>query len=184
MRRYSRDGFTIVEMIVVIVVMAILLSLTLINLAGQQVISRDNEREQKAENIARGLERYYNEVAKPSVNVIGRYPDRATAINDIVANNVLPGVESANFYFTFNNNALNFVVANDPTGTTPAEDAAAITAINTLATVNSVVYVPKVWSTANSRWEMCGTDEACTRFGLYYRTEDNVLHEIASRKQQ
>lgn len=171
-------------MIVVIVVMTILLTLTLVNLAGQQVIARNNERQQKSESIARGLERYYNEVAKPSVNVIGRYPDRATAINDIVPNNVLPGVEAASFYFTFNNNALNFVVANDPTGTTPAEDAAATTAIGTLATMNAIVYVPKVWSSSNSRWEMCGTDEACTRYSLFYRTEDNVLHEIASRKQQ
>jgi len=184
MRRYSRDGFTIVEMIVVIIVMAILLSLTLINLAGQQVISRDNERQQKAENIARGLERYYNEVAKPSVNVIGRYPDRATAVTDIVANSVLPGVESSSFIFTFNSSTSNFVVASDPTGTTPAEDAAAVTAINTLTTVNTVVYVPKTWSATNSRWEMCGTDEMCTRFSLFYRTEDSVLHEIASRRQE
>lgn len=182
MSRFFRHGFTIVEVMVVTVIMVILLGLTVVNMAGQQTVARDNERKVKSENLARGMERYYTSVAKPSVGTIGRYPDRATALSDIAT--VLPGITATDFTFSFNNDASNFVVANDPTGTTPAEDAAAIASINSLATTNSIVYVPKTWSTTNNRWEMCGTDEPCTRFSLYYRTEDNQLHEIKSRMQQ
>ena len=153
-------------------------------MSSQQKIGRDSERKADSENIARGMERYYDTVAKPSVGVTGRYPDRATAINDIVQNNVLPGVDETNYYFTFNSGVSNFVIANDSTGTTPSDDAAALAAVQTLTTVNSIYYVPRVWSASNNRWEMCGTDEQCTRFSLYYRTEDNVVHEIASRRQQ
>jgi len=184
MHRFSRDGFTIVEVLVVTVIMVILLSLSVVIMSGQQRVARDGERKADAENIARGLERYYDTVAKPSVGVTGRYPDRATAINDIVQNNVLPDVDKASFYFTFNNDGLNFVIANDSTGNTPSDDAAALAAVQSLTTTNAIYYVPRVWSTSNNRWEMCGTDEQCTRFSLYYRTEDNVVHEIASRRQQ
>jgi len=184
MHRFSRDGFTIVEVLVVTVIMVILLSLSVVITANQQKVARDNERKSNAENIARGLERYYDTVAKPSVGVTGRYPDRATALNDIVQNKVLPGVDSQSFYFTFNSGASNFVVAGDATGTTPSDDATALAAVQTLTTVNTIYYVTRVWSTSNNRWEMCGTDEQCTRFSLYYRTEDNVVHEIASRRQQ
>ncbi|MEO5948791.1 MAG: type II secretion system protein [Candidatus Saccharimonas sp.] len=184
MNRSLRDAFTIVEVLVVTVIMVILLTLSVVVMSGQQKVARDNERKSDAENIARGLERYYNTVAKPSVGVVGRYPDRATAIYDIVQNNVLPGVDKTNFYFTFHTTPTNFVVANDSTGTTPSDDTVAQAAVQTLTTTNTIYYVPEVWSSSNNRWELCGTDESCTRFSLYYRTENNVVHEISSRQQQ
>ena len=185
MRHGYRSGFTIIEVLVVIVIMVVLLGLSVVNMAGQQAVGRDNERRQDAENIARGLERYYSEVAKPSVNKVGRYPDRATAINDVVANNILPDVEPASLYFSFNSGAASsFTVIGDATGTTPATDAAAISAINTATTTSTIVYVPMRWS--GTYWEMCGTDEECTRFSLYYRTEQDsgVTQVIQSRYQQ
>ena len=185
MRRDYRSGFTIIEVLVVIVIMATLLGLTVVNMAGQQVVARDNERKQDAENIARGLERYYNEVAKPSLGRTGRYPERATAINDVVANNILPGVERNSLFFSFGTGATSsFTVAGDATGTTPATDAAALTAVDALLASNiTIVYVPMRWN--GTYWEMCGTDEECSRFALYYRTEkDSVRHVIMSRYQQ
>jgi prepilin-type N-terminal cleavage/methylation domain-containing protein len=184
MLRSHRSGFTIIEILVVIVIMAILLGLTVVNMAGQQVLARDNERKQDAENIARGLERYYNEVAKPSVGKIGRYPDIATATNDIVQNNVLPGIEHSNLYFSFNDGTTSsFKSITDLTGNTPAEEPAATAAITALLNADTIVYVPMRWN--GSLWEVCGSDEECTRFALYYFTEkDSVKHVIMSKQQQ
>lgn len=185
MRRGYRSGFTIIEILVVIVIMAILLSLTVVNMAGQQAVGRDNERRQDAENIARGLERYYNEVAKPSVGKVGRYPDRATALADVITNNILPDVEPSSLSFSFNTGApSSFTVIGDSTGSTPATDGTALSAIDAATTTSTIVYVPMRWN--GTYWEMCGTDEECTRFNLYYRTEQNsgVTQVIASRYQQ
>lgn len=180
----ERRGFTIVELVIVMVIMAILLTLTISGVTSGQVSARDSERKADAENIARGLERYYNEVAKPSVGRTGRYPDRATAVTDIVANNALPDVPSTSFVFSFNPSVTTFQVDPDATGTTPAEDAADLSRIDTMTTINYITYVPITWSTANSRWEICGSDEECTRFNLYYRTEkDGVLQKIVSKHQ-
>ncbi len=175
MSRSLRDGFTIVEVMVVTVIMVILLGLTVVNMVGQQSVARDNERKTDAENIARGLERYYND---PSLGN-GKYPDLTLAAT-IVSANRLPGVETANYYFTFNNNTLAFAVASGITGTTAVTDTSATGQL----TANNIIYLPMMYSTANSRWEACDSGEECTRYVLHYQSEASGTVTLKSRRQQ
>lgn len=56
-----KRGFTVVEVLITLVIMAILLTLGVVSLRGMQANARDKERQTDIETIARGLERYYNE---------------------------------------------------------------------------------------------------------------------------
>lgn len=169
MHTVRRAGFTIVEILVVIVIMVILLSLMVVNMASQQKYARDNERKNDAENIARGLEQYY------SAN--SQYPNLATAAT-IVSAGSLPNVENTSYYYSFNNSAAAFTPAS---GFTAAVDD---TSGATLATTNKIIYLPMIYSTANSRWEECDSGEVCTRYTLSYVTEASGTVTIKSRSQQ
>ncbi len=54
-----RRGFTIVELVIVITIMAILLTLGVVNLRSAQANARDTERKTDIESIAQHLETYY-----------------------------------------------------------------------------------------------------------------------------
>ncbi len=55
----TKNAFTIVELIIVITIMAILITLGVVNLRGTQANARDNERKTDIETIAQHLETYY-----------------------------------------------------------------------------------------------------------------------------
>ena len=59
--RYQSRGFTIVELLVVIVVIAILVALTLPNLFGLQRRARDDTRKNDLKNIQQAAETYFND---------------------------------------------------------------------------------------------------------------------------
>lgn len=63
-----RRGFTIIELVIVITIMAILLTLGVVNLRGTQASARDSERTTKAESIAQHLEAFYTSSTDASVN--------------------------------------------------------------------------------------------------------------------
>ncbi|MGB4420245.1 MAG: type II secretion system protein, partial [Candidatus Saccharimonadales bacterium] len=54
-----RRGFTVVELVITITIMAILLTLGVVNMRGSQANSRDAERKADIETIAKHLETYY-----------------------------------------------------------------------------------------------------------------------------
>lgn len=57
----TMKGFTIVELLVVIVVIAILVALTLPNLFGLQRRARDDTRKNDLKNVQQALETYFND---------------------------------------------------------------------------------------------------------------------------
>ena len=169
MRTTRRTGFTIVEVLVVIVIMVILLSLAVVNMAGQQKYARDNERKNDAENIARGLEQYYNTNTQ--------YPNLSTAAT-IVANGTLPDVEDKSYRYSFNNNVVAFTPASGFTAAVTDSSGAS------LATTYTIIYLPMIYSTANSRWDQCDASEVCSRYTLTYVTETAATATLKSRMQQ
>ena len=56
-----KRGFTVVEVLITLAVMAILLTLGVVSLRGMQANARDKERESDIQTMARGLERRYAE---------------------------------------------------------------------------------------------------------------------------
>lgn len=63
LKKYSQKGFTIVELLIVIVVIGILAALVLNTFSGVQRRARDTERQTDINSIATQLEVYYNDNA-------------------------------------------------------------------------------------------------------------------------
>ena len=71
-------GFTVVEILVTLVVMAIILTLGTVNLRGSLANGRDSERKSDIESIARGLEQRYengNAIRALPVTPVNDWPD-------------------------------------------------------------------------------------------------------------
>lgn len=75
MRKMNQKGFTIIELLVVIVIIGILVALTLPNLFSAQARGRDTDRKNELKNVQTKLETYFNDN--------GSYP---TSMDDAVAN--------------------------------------------------------------------------------------------------
>lgn len=75
MRKLNQKGFTIIELLVVIVIIGILVALTLPNLFSAQARGRDTDRKNELKNVQTKLETFFNDN--------GRYPDDfAEAVSD------------------------------------------------------------------------------------------------------
>lgn len=167
----KRSGFTVVELIVVIVIMTVLLLLAVVRVSAQQLVARDNERKQNAENIARGLEMYYDNN--------GFYPHMGNTVASFTDNDLLSNVEFQSYRYSFNDNAVAFVLSTT-TGTTTIS----ATTGEAQATTSNIVYLPMIWS--GSVWQPCdNSTEVCTRYRLLYRLEgDTAIQKIESRNQR
>jgi prepilin-type N-terminal cleavage/methylation domain-containing protein len=160
----KQRGFTIVELLVVITVMAILLTLAVVNLSATQVQARDSERRMDVENIATALESFYNSFDGDQTNT---YPSTVAALTaSSAANKVLrentgdgslhaPGIDT--------NSAWSFVVATNSIQTTAG----------VLPAPTTATYVYQPLSQNASAVSLC-TDSAgigCTKFNIFYRLE-------------
>lgn len=76
--KFYRSGFTLIELMIVMIVMVILLGLGVVSLGNIQAQARDKEREEDIASIARGLENRYNQgnpiVTAPDYVQKGSYP--------------------------------------------------------------------------------------------------------------
>lgn len=164
-----RAGFTVVELIIVIVIMAILLILAVVNLGSSQVSARDDERKTDVANIARALEQFYTSGNDSSTSV-GFYPltnitaDPPAPLPDIDPRSVRsPGHDDS---------GSNLVLA-----TTNADETVAGAAQQ--PTIDQYIYQP-----LDSSGNICTTESLCRRFYLYYRLEtDNTVYKVTSKRQ-
>ncbi len=61
MRKLNQKGFTIIELLVVIVIIGILVALTLPNLFSAQARGRDTDRKNEMKNVQQKLEAHFND---------------------------------------------------------------------------------------------------------------------------
>lgn len=197
----KQRGFTVIELMVVIIVMGILLALAFAGLRGTQTASRNETRKTNAEIIARGLEQYYN---KPDNKYMpadkqrnaGRYP----ANNDLwhswggsnndyspaqvaggYSDSFLPGVPGRlaggdTMQIAFFISPSSTIVANDVEGNKTR------LAANTSVSSDRIVYEPIImqlgsnpWSATpgQDNWVVCyNADNVCNAYNLYYFEED------------
>ena len=147
LKKQLQKGFTIVELLIVIVVIGILAALVLNTFSGVQRRARDTERQTDINSVATQLEVYYNDN--------GFYPTLAdlqdsTPTTGWVATN-LKGID------------LNALVA---PGDVPAANANSFIGSAT-PTQYDYGYVPTPASCDNA-----ATATNCTKFTLYYYKED------------
>lgn len=94
MRKINQKGFTIIELLVVIVIIGILVALTLPNLFSAQARGRDTDRKNELKNVQQKLESYFNDN--------DRYPtDQAAVVSDAgVAADEMQGPRSDAYTYT------------------------------------------------------------------------------------
>jgi prepilin-type N-terminal cleavage/methylation domain-containing protein len=78
MKKTNQKGFTIIELLVVIVIIGILVALALPQLFSAQARGRDTERKNDMKNLQQKLETYFNDH--------GNYPDQTSWTTDLSLN--------------------------------------------------------------------------------------------------
>ena len=151
-------GFTAVELLVVIIIMAILLMLAVVNVRSTQISARDNDRSVDVESIALAFESYYNAdhsgytKTYPGTSDLADGQDALTYLKEHVHDNSLraPGANSGD--------PISLVMAtnNQPaSGVTPAP------------TIKTYVYQP----VANDGTLCSSYQTPCRKFFIYYKLE-------------
>lgn len=167
-----RRGFTIVELVITITVMAILLTLAVVNLSATQMNARDAERKADIEAIQLSLEDYY-QTDSDRGTYIGAYPNitlddsvanMKAALRDINTDNLMaPGITDP---------TVTFKAATNNTQTTAG--------VTPQPTIDQYIYQP-----IDVDGSLCGTTSTtCRKYNLYYHLEgDNTIYMVTSKHQ-
>lgn len=197
-------GFTVVELVVVMVVMAILLTMGVVSLANSQLGARNAERTGDIESISKGLEARYargnpyatasfiNQGSYPSVSEIqsaeGITPDSTVTVGSnvpsVYIDMILPGTALQNFTppgassSATINTTFKIICSAASCTNVAAEDPARISAALPANTTNVYVYEPV---TADNK--IC-QNTSCVKYNIYYYLEGNSTLQTETSKHQ
>lgn len=192
----SRRGFTIIELIVVISIIAILLTLTVLIISSSQANARDAKRNADIANIARGLETRFKEgntnISAPAYVTAGDYPGLyeiqhilgasvtgfvPAQITNGYYTSIFPGTSTDSFNppgiigFTGFKYTCTLSCAANTAGFTE-------TTLGASLTKDTYYYQP-----LDAAGNIC-LQGGCVRFQLFWRTEaDGATHTLESRHQ-
>lgn len=182
-----KRGFTVVEILVTLVVIAILLGLGTVGLRATLVNGRDSERKADAETIARGLEQFYTYgVAGYSK---GHYPSLNEFWNDVVTGSksytdLTPGTSMAAFTSPSDNKGLILLcIFQSPSAywTTQPGCEAPGNASKIRSSISSDWYGYEPLTPSGAH---CYNASDCVAFNLYWFSEaENDIKKISSRHQ-
>lgn len=185
-KKLSQYGFTVVELVVVIVILGILMSLAIVNVSNSQVTGRDTEREEDVQAIARQMESLYNN-SDFFGTIYASYPGtgQVNTQGDLIAGEILEGVSREAFFapgVSVTNNTKDMSLR---PATNTSEDPESITPKPGNSS-DVYVYQPLLRDGA-----LCATtgvgfspQDECIRFNLYYWHEaTNTVRKITSRNQ-
>lgn len=184
-------GFTIVELLVVLVIIAILLMLSTFMVSRYQANGRDAERKADIENLARGLETRYKqgnpEITAPSYVTAGSYPG-ANEMRHIMGVSI-SGFTPAQISGGYPSGALpgTTVASFSPPGLSGDFTGFAITctsscgaALNLTSTVTKDTYY---YQPIDASGNVC-VQGGCVRYQLFWREEaTGTLRVVESRHQ-
>lgn len=183
---FLQRGFTIVELIVVIVILGIIMSLAVVSVINSQVSARDTEREEDVQAIARQMEALYNETDFFGVANLASYPGVGqvdTQIGEVISTDILDGLDRRALFSPSVNvtNQTRDMSLRPATNTSENPET-----ISPKPGQGSDVYVYQPFLANGS---LCpntgvGPGQECVRFNLYYWNEaNNEVRKITSRNQ-
>lgn len=166
-----KRGFTIVEIIVTITIMAILLTLAVVNVSSSEANGRDAERKADMESLTLNLEQFYKTV-DPAIALSGSGYPNTTLMTNATITSTLPDVDPKIL-------RAPGVAESDPISVVAATNTAqTTTGILPLPTASSYVYQPLTETNT-----LCSSG-ACRKYNVYYFLETtNTVVKIASRNQ-
>lgn len=168
-----KNGFTIIEVIVVIVIIGILTSIAVLNVSSSNTVARDAEREEDARAISRQLEAAYEDTTS-GTETIASYPGTTEVVAEM--SELGPSTIRA-------------------PGVADSAGVSLAAATNTVQTITGVLPLP---TKANDKYiyqplkqdnTLCtvaaaAVAQACLKFNLfYYNEQSNVVKKIASKNQ-
>jgi len=162
-------GFTIVELLIVIVVIGILAAIVITSFSGVQAKARDTERQTDVKSLASQLEAFYNSTGTGTSNGNGKYPASGTTAGAYLYSSVLT---SANI------KGLDAGALSAPGQTTTITTAPASSAIDTAPT--GLTKDQYMYLGATSAGALC-TDSAngCDRFQIWYKNESGAAANVS-----
>lgn len=202
---HTRRGFTIVELVIVMVIMAILLGLGIVSFNRSQANARDSERDADAATIARGLETRYKEgnprLSTSAYNVTaGSYPGTVEMTHIIGGNVSSYGLTTVSGGYGPEALPGTATTAFSPPGLSGDYSGFTVRCLGTCA-VGSAAVIDAQTTKDIYLYEPIGADNTvcdgstanpCVRFNLYWRDEvtkdtstgaSSTLHLIRSKHQ-
>jgi prepilin-type N-terminal cleavage/methylation domain-containing protein len=162
--RVLQQGFTIIELLIVVAVFTIIAAISVDATGDYQLRARDTERAADARIIASAMERYYR--TQPAANG-ATYPSATTVVTSTNAS-----------LMTMAKIVDEPEAVTAPNQTSPSIDMATTSGDKT-PTINQYIY-----QAMNVDGTICNT-APCVKFELYYRLEDgSVIKSIDSLRQQ
>ena len=171
-------GFTLVELLIVIVIITLLAVLTTVNLRGSQANARDTERKNDVANIVRGLEGYYVNSANNA-----RYPSTSltsTSQTDDFISDALRDIDIKSLRAPGQSTRSLISATNAIETTTGVQAVNPATGLPASPTIDTYVYQP-----LQPNNTLCtSAAQECRRFNLFYRLEsDLTIYKIMSKYQ-
>ncbi|MFS8118954.1 MAG: type II secretion system protein [Microcoleus sp.] len=170
-KQRSQRGFTIVELLIVIVVIGILAALVLNSFAGVQAKARDVERDTDVKALSTQLEVFYSQAGNgyyPPTYALSSTASGATGVNlqaDTQVTSKLPGIDLNSMRAP--NKTANSIFFNTTVGGAAPTATSGGAASATNAGIDGYNYQPTSASGATA----CAAENTCTRFKIYYQRE-------------
>lgn len=171
-------GFTVVELILTITIMAVLMTVAVVGLRSTQANGRDVERKSDTDIIARSLEQFYISTSSTG-EAVGRYIG-TSAVTVSTLGSLMPDLSQ---------DALHApqIATTDPISLVPATNAVQTAAgVSPQPTTSTYVYQPLTYNSGTSTYSLCTNHltTECRKFNLYYRLEKTADIQMIVSKQQ
>lgn len=170
---YRGAGFTIVELIITMAIMAILLTLGVANLRSSEITGRDEKRATDINNTALYLEGIYNSGTSANPEYRGAYPPTSA---------VSTAADIAAWFDNFDFKSLRAPGVSSPAfSIIPATNSVqTIAGVQPLPTTATYVYQP-----IDSTGALCTSIGNCRKFNLYYLPEKSgsTVQMVTSKNQ-
>ncbi len=169
-----RSGFTLIEVLITITIMAVLLIIAVFVIRGGEANARDNERKTDVATIAQQLETYYTSGSN-TATTLGQYP----GLDQVPGNSGVAATDESTTKATLRDLDWNTLRAPGVPTSSPMSLIAASTNAAQTPTISQYIYQP-----LTSTGALCTTTASgCRKFVIYYTLETGGTQSVMSKNQ-